>query len=123
MWLTTWRTILLKWDSLVLSGGCILYGMQLFVYPTILQEYKVYQLIREIFDHRVIGAIFIFLGISKIVGIIFDNRILKKVTMRGILFVWLLFMIAFRITPPPNTVWITAFMAFMLGLGIIMKEE
>ena len=123
MWLTTWRTILLKWDSLVLSGGSILYGIQLLMHPTILQEYKVYQLIREIFDHRVIGAIFIFLGISKIIGIVFDNRILKKMTMRGILFVWLLFMIAFRITPPPNTVWTTAFMAFMLGLGIIMKEE
>lgn len=118
-----WRLILLKWDSFVLAGGCILYGMQLFIHPTILQEYKVYQLIREIFDHRVIGAMFIFLGISKIVGIIFDNRILKKATMRGILFVWLLFMIAFRITPPPNTVWITSLMAFMLGLGIIMKEE
>ena len=30
-----WRTILLKWDSLVLSGGSILYGIQLLMHPTI----------------------------------------------------------------------------------------
>lgn len=118
-----WRLILLKWDSLVLAVGSILYGIQLYVQPNILQDYKVYQLIREMFDNRFIGAVFIFLGISKIVGIVSNNRILKKYTMRGLLFVWLLFMIAFVITPPPNTIWIMAFIMFMLGLGIVIREE
>lgn len=123
MWLAMWRTILLKWDSLVLAVGSMLYGIQLYVQPNILQDYKVYQLIREMFDNRFIGVVFIFLGISKIVGIVRSNRILKKYTMRGLLFVWLLFMIAFVITPPPNTIWIMAFIMFMLGLGIVIREE
>lgn len=118
-----WRLILLKWDSFVLAVGSIIYGFQLFVQPTILQDYKVYQVIREMFDHRIIGAIFVLLGILKLVGIGLNNRTIKVMAIRGLMFVWLLFMVAFVITPPPNTVWIMAFMAFMLGLGVVIREE
>ena len=118
-----WQLVILRWDSFVLSIGSVLYGIQLYVYPNILQDYKVYQVIREMFDHKIIGAIFILLGILKLVGIVLNNRTIKVLAIRGLLFVWLLFMVAFVITPPPNTVWIMAFMSFMLGLGIIIREE
>lgn len=118
-----WRLILLKWDSFVLAVGSIIYGTQLYVQPTILQDYKVYQLIREMFDYRIIGAIFVLLGILKIIGIVLKHRTIKVIAIRGLLFVWLLFMVAFVITPPPNTVWIMAFMAFMLGIGVVIREE
>ena len=118
-----WRLILLKWDSFVLAIGSIVYGLQLYLQPTILQNYKVYELIRQIFDNRLIGFIFIFLGAVKLIGIWLNNEIVKKLAMRGLLFVWLLFMVSFIITPPPNTVWIMELMASSLGLGIIIREE
>lgn len=118
-----WRLILLKWDSFVLAAGSIIYGIQLFAQPSILQGYKVYHLIREMFDHRIIGVVFVLLGLLKLIGIALNNRAIKLIAMRGLLFVWLLFMVAFVITPPPNTVWIMALMAFSLGLGIVIREE
>ena len=118
-----WRLILLKWDSFVLAIGSIVYGLQLYLQPNILQDYRVYQLIREMFDHRIIGAMFVLLGIFKFIGIILNDRAIKVIAIRGLLFVWLLFMIAFVITPPPNTVWIMAFIMFILGLGIVIREE
>ena len=118
-----WRLILLKWDSFVLAIGSIVYGLQLYLQPTILQNYKVYELIREIFDNRVIGVVYIALGILKLIGIATNNKIIKLISLRGLLFVWLLFVVAFLITPPPNTVWIMALMSFSLGLGIVLREE
>ena len=118
-----YELILFKWDSLVLSVGSIIYGLQLTLQPSILDTYKVYGLIREMFNHRWIGSIFIALGILKLVGIVLNHYLIKKVAMRGLLFAWLLFMVAFVITPPPNTVWILAFGMFCLGLGIVLREE
>ena len=118
-----WQLVVLKWDSFVLAIGSIIYGIQLYVHPSILQNYKVYQLIREMFDHRIIGVIFFVVGVLKLIGVITNNDRLKFFAVRGLIFLWLLFMVSFLITPPPNTVWIMALMASSLGLGIIIREE
>lgn len=118
-----WQLVILRWDSFVLSIGSIIYGIQLYIHPSILQNYKVYQLIREMFDHRIIGVIFCVVGLLKLIGVIANNRRLKFFAVRGLMFLWLLFMVAFVVTPPPNTVWIMAFMSFMLGLGVVIREE
>lgn len=118
-----WKIILLKWDNLVLSIGSIIYGLVICFQPSILQNYRVYELIREMFDNRVIGVAFMALGSLKLVGIALDHPTIKKVAMRGLLFVWLLFLIAFLITPPANTVWILAFVMFSIGIGIVTREE
>lgn len=118
-----WQVIVLKWDSFVLAIGSIIYGIQLYVHPTILQNYKVYQLIREMFDHRIIGLMFIIVGLMKLIGVIINSPRIKFLAVRVLMFLWLLFMVSFLITPPPNTVWIMALMASSLGLGIIIREE
>ncbi len=118
-----WKIVLLKWDSFVLSMGSIVYGIQLYSQPSILENYRVYDLIRRIFDNRIIGFLFIAFGLLKLVGLWKNNKLVKKVALRGLLFLWLLFMIAFIITPPPNTVWIMALICFALGLGIVVREE
>lgn len=118
-----WQVIVLKWDSFVLAIGSIIYGIQLYVHPTILQNYKVYQLIREMFDHRIIGLMFIIVGLMKLIGVIINSPRIKFLAVRALMFLWLLFMVSFLITPPPNTVWIMALMASSLGLGIIIREE
>ena len=118
-----WQKVILKWDSFVLAIGSILYGLQLYVYPSILENFAVYQVIREMFDHKSIGLLFMVAGLMKLVGIITNNSRIKFLSVRVLIFLWLLFMVSFLITPPQNTVWIMAFMALSLGLGIIIREE
>lgn len=118
-----WRLIVLKWDSFVLAVGSILYGLQLYIHPSILENFEVYQIIREMFDHKSIGLLFMVSGLMKLVGIVLNSPRIKFLSVRVLIFLWLLFMVSFLITPPPNTVWIMAFMATALGLGVIIREE
>ena len=118
-----WRLIVLKWDSYVLAIGSILYGLQLYIHPTILENFAVYQIIREMFDHKSIGLLFMVAGLMKLVGITLNRARIKFLSVRMLMFLWLLFMVSFLITPPPNTVWIMSLMATSLGLGIIIREE
>ena len=114
--------ITLKLDSLVVSLTSILFGMQLILYPHILQTYKVYTLIRELFDNTVIGLAFIILGLAKLIGIWFDYKLLKQFSIRGLLFLWLVFFMAFLVSPPPNTVWVYSLAMVMLATGSAFKE-
>ncbi len=66
--------IILKWDSLVLSIVSVLYGSMLLIYPQILQGYRVYDLIDDIFDNYFIGTVFIILGCLKLLGIWINNK-------------------------------------------------
>lgn len=117
-----WKIIILKWDSIVLSISSILYGMQIILFPDILQTYRVYELIREIFDNRIIGTAFVLLGLMKLAGILTSNGKMKSLAIRGLLFVWLLFFISFLVTPPPNTVWVYALTMVALAIGASTKE-
>ena len=114
--------IALKFDSLVIAVTSILFGAQLMLYPHILQTYKVYTLIRELFDNTTIGLAFIILGLLKIIGILFNNPTIRYVAIRGLLFLWLVFFIAFLISPPPNTVWVYSLAMVMLATGSAYKE-
>ena len=114
--------ITLKLDSLVVSLTSILFGMQLILYPHILQTYKIYTLIRELFDNTVIGLSFIILGLAKLIGIWLNNKTLKRLSIRGLLFLWLVFFIAFLISPPPNTVWVYSLAMVVLATGSAFKE-
>lgn len=118
-----WQLIVLKWDSFVLAIGSILYGLQLYMYPSILQTFKVYDIIDEMFDHKSIGLLFMVAGLTKITGIVLNSPRLKFLSVRALIFLWLMFMVSFLLTPPVNTIWIMAFMATTLGLGIIIREE
>ena len=118
-----WQLIVLKWDSFVLAIGSILYGLQLYLHPSILENFKVYDIIDEMFDHKSIGLLFIVAGLMKLIGIVLNSHKLKFLSVRALIFLWLMFMVSFLITPPVNTIWIMAFMSTALGLGIIIREE
>ena len=118
-----WRLVILKRDSFILAISSIIYGLQLYLHPSILENFKVYQVIREMFDHRIVGVVFMAVGILKLIGIIINSPRIKYFAVRVLIFLWLLFMVSFIITPPPNTVWIMALTYASLGLGIITKEE
>ena len=112
-----------KFDSIVLVIASFLMGYSLFFFPSILGTYKVYEMIRNIFDNQVIGFAFMFLALSKFLGIVFNWRLVKKFALKGLLFLWLLFLISFLLTPPPNTIWILAVVCVILAIGGTIKER
>lgn len=123
MLLKTNELFIFKFDSIVLALSSTLFGFMLFTFTNILRDYQVYTLIRNIFDNRIIGAAFMFLGVSKMLGIVFNWRIVKILAIRGLLFLWMLFLIAFAVTPPPNTIWVLAFTMVILATGATIKEK
>ena len=97
--------ILLKRASVIVIVGSFLYGMQLFRHPEILDQYRVYAMIRELFSGRQIGLVFVILALVKAYGVFTDSRFAKTISRTLLMFLWSLFLGAFLISPPPNTVW------------------
>lgn len=114
--------IILKWDSLVLSIVSVLYGSMLLIYPQILQGYRVYDLIDDVFDNYFIGTVFIILGCLKLIGIWINNKKIKHTSLILLATVWSVFSVSFLITPPPNTVWTFSLGMAALAFGIALKE-
>ncbi|MDT2697483.1 hypothetical protein P7E43_10450 [Enterococcus gallinarum] len=115
--------IILKWDSLVLSIASVFYGLQLLLHPEILQEYRVYQLVDELFDYRAISAVFMILGFLKILGIVINNKKLKHTVLVLLTFFWTLFGVSFVLSAPPNTIGILSLAMAFLAIGIAIKED
>ena len=112
--------ILLKRASVIVIVGSFLYGMQLFRHPEILDQYRVYAMIRELFSGRQIGFVFVILALVKAYGVFTDSRFAKTISRTLLMFLWSLFLGAFLISPPPNTVWILAFvMVSLIGMTSI----
>ena len=114
------RVITEKRASIILIAGSFLYGMQLFRHPEILDQYRVYAMIRELFDGRQIGLVFVILSLIKAYGVVTNSRFAKTFSRTILMFLWCLFLGAFLISPPPNTVWILAFvMVSLIGMTTI----
>ena len=112
--------VLLKRASIIVIVGSFLYGAQLFRHPEILDQYRVYAMIRELFDGREIGLTFVVLALVKAYGVFTDTRFAKTISRTALMFLWSLFLGAFLISPPPNTVWILAFvMVSLIGMTSI----
>ena len=112
--------ILLKRASVIVIVGSFLYGMQLFRHPEILDQYRVYAMIRELFSGRQIGLVFAVLSLVKAYGVFTNSRFAKTISRTALMFLWCLFLGAFLISPPPNTVWILAFvMVSLIGMTTI----
>lgn len=112
--------LILKRASVIVIVGSFLYGMQLFRHPEILDQYRVYAMIRELFDGREIGLVFVLLSLIKAYGIVTNSRFAKTISRTSLMFLWFLFLGAFLISPPPNTVWVLAFvMASLIGMTTI----
>lgn len=112
--------ILLKRASVIVIVGSFLYGMQLFRHPEILDQYRVYAMIRELFDGRQIGLAFVILALVKAYGVVTNSRFAKTISRTALMFLWCLFLGAFLVTPPPNTVWVLAFvMVSLIGMTSI----
>lgn len=92
-------------EGFIVACGSLLYGIQLFRFPTILENYRVYQIVDDIMNNRQLGLLFIMLALIKIVGVLNNNRIMRRIGLIGLVFLWGMFSVSFILSPPPNTVW------------------
>lgn len=116
------RILILKWYSIGLSFVSIAYGFILFKYPSIVQSYEVYQKIDNFFDHKLLSLAFIILGVMKLLGVIINNKMLKRISLSLLLGLWLVLGTSFLFSDLPNTVTVLALGNAWLALGIAVRE-
>ena len=110
-------------DGVALSIFSIFYGTQLIRFPEISNNYQVYELIKEIVDNGpTIGFIILLLGVAKLIGLIINNKLLKRVGLVGLMMAYAMLAISFLISTPPNTISILTGYAFYTVLSISLKE-
>lgn len=109
--------------SYLLSLTSVAYGWQLIVHPEILQTYKVYQRVRDVFDHRFIGVFLLLLGASYAISTVFDFRKIKRLLLPVFSFIWTFFSFSFILSDPPNTVGILTLCVAMVGFGVSLRGD
>ena len=107
--------------SYLLSLISMAYGWKLIIHPEILQTYKVYQKIRDVFDHRFIGVFLLLLGASYAVSTVFNFKRIKRLLLPVFSFIWTFFSFSFILTEPPNTVGILTLCVALIGFGVSLR--
>ena len=109
--------------SYLLSLTSVAYGWKLVIHPEILQTYRVYQKIRDVFDHRFIGVFFIILGASYAIATMLDFKRIKRLLLPVFSFIWTFFSFSFILSEPPNTVGILTLCVALLGFGVSLRGD
>lgn len=107
------------WLSLI----SIVYGWQLTIHPNILQTYRVYQRIRDVFDHRFIGIFFMFLGVLYGLATTLNWKKVKQLTLPAFTFIWTFFGLSFVLSEPPNTVGLLTLGIALLSFGVSLRGD
>lgn len=115
--------IIYYYYSYLLALTSIAYGWQLTVHPEILQTYKVYQNIRDVFDHRFIGVFFMVFGVLYAIATILDFKRIKRLILPLFSFIWTFFGFSFILTEPPNTVGVLTLCVALLGFGVSLRGD
>lgn len=109
--------------SYLLSLTSMSYGWKLVIHPEILQTYRVYQKIRDVFDHRFIGVFLLILGVSYMVATVFDFKKFKQILLPVFSFIWTFFSFSFILSDPPNTVGILTLCVALIGFGVSLRGD
>lgn len=121
-----WKVILLRRYSLGLIVSSIIYGCELLFYPEILENYKVYRYIGDMFDYKAISLAFIVLGFCTLMGVIFDVKQLRRIAVYILMFLWLMFGFSFVLTSITGdqayTVTVLAFLEAYLAWCVNLRE-
>lgn len=115
--------LIYHYDSYLLSLTSIVYGWKLVIHPEILQNYRVYQNLRDLFDHRFIGLFFIVLGLSYGLATMANHKKIKQLLLPVFSFIWTFFSFSFIISEPPNTIGILTLTVALLGFGISLRGD
>ena len=109
--------------SYLLALTSMAYGWKLIIHPEILQTYKVYQKIRDVFDHRFIGVFLLLLGVFYAIATVFDFRKIKQILLPIFSFIWTFFSFSFILSEPPNTVGILTLCVALVGFGVSLRGD
>ena len=109
--------------SYLLSLTSVAYGWKLIVHPEILQTYKVYQKVRDVFDHRFIGVFLLLLGASYAIATVLDFKRIKRLLLPVFSFIWTFFGFSFILSEPPNTVGILTLCVALIGFGVSLRGD
>ena len=109
--------------SYLLSLTSMAYGWKLVIHPEILQTYRVYQKIRDVFDHRFIGVFLLILGASYAIATLFDFKRIKRLLLPVFSFIWTFFSFSFILSDPPNTVGILTLCVALIGFGVSLRGD
>ena len=109
--------------SYLLALTSMAYGWKLVIHPEILQTYRVYQKIRDVFDHRFIGVFFLLLGALYAIATMLDWKKVKQLTLPVFSFIWTFFSFSFILSKPPNTVGILSLCVALIGFGVSLRGD
>ena len=109
--------------SYLLSLTSMAYGWKLIIHPEILQTYKVYQKVRNVFDHRFIGVFLLLLGASYAISTVCDFKRIKRLLLPVFSFIWTFFSFSFILSEPPNTVGMLTLCVALMGFGVSLRGD
>ena len=115
--------IIYYYYSYLLALTSMAYGWKLIIHPEILQTYRVYQKIRDVFDHRFIGVFFLLLGALYAIATMLDWKKVKQLTLPVFSFIWTFFSFSFILSEPPNTVGILSLCVALIGFGVSLRGD
>ena len=115
--------IIYYYYSYLLALISMAYGWKLVIHPEILQTYRVYQKIRDVFDHRFIGVFLLLLGASYAVSTVFNFKRIKRLLLPVFSFIWTFFGFSFILSEPPNTVGILTLCVALMGFGVSLRGD
>lgn len=116
------NVILLKADSLLLSIVSIIYGFQLVISPEIFDQYRVYELISTVISATLLGSLFLVVGLSKLIGIFIDKKIIKKLSLTTLTLLWTVLWVLFALSNVNNTISLLPFSMAWLSIIIAVRE-
>ena len=115
--------IIYYYYSYLLALTSMAYGWKLVIHPEILQTYRVYQKIRDVFDHRFIGVFFLLLGALYAIATLLDWKKVKQLTLPIFSFIWTFFGFSFILSEPPNTVGMLTLCVALMGFGVSLRGD
>lgn len=120
------KIILLKWNSIVLVLISILLAFMLLEYRTVFNYKPEYEILSYLFkDYFYIGGLLLF-GVIKMIGIISNQLLCRRVGLIGLNVSWALLTYALgaqHINGSTNFGWVYTLGIFLFAVGITIQEQ
>lgn len=114
--------LLLRMDNIIISLGTMVYGLQHFIHPEMLSQYRIYKDIDDIIDGKIISVASIIIGLVGLIATLGNMSKLRRITNSINAGMWTFLATSFLLSEPPNSIWVITFMITGILLSISLKE-
>ena len=124
-----WVYILDRRASFTFTVGSIMYGLFHYLNPEFIARSSIYEpldIVFQMIGGKLLGTLFILIGILKLIGIIADIVYLKLPLYFCLFFLWVLLSVTLFISYAlgnPNSMWICTSMVALLSTSIINNHS